>query len=115
MEILESRELLTINVVIDYSLDANNFLDSQAKKDLLQTAADAFGFGTAPSWQNQISGSNFTGPVSKAANGKVNVPLGDSGHWALSVTSGGELATMRPTLTQGGAAFYDGDRLRRVG
>ena len=239
VEVLESRELLTINVVIDYSLDANNFFDSQAKKDLLQSAADAigsrltdtlsaitpsgsntwtaifdnpatgaekqvvnrsiaantivvyaggrdlpanqagvggfggfdgggsstfldildgrgqagallstptdfgpwggaitfdtvgttwhfgtttsgldgtkvdfltvaehelahlFGFGTAPSWQNQISGSNFTGPVSKAANGNVNVPLGDSGHWALSVTSGGELATMRPTLTQG--------------
>ena len=239
VEILESRELLTINVVIDYSLDTNNFFNTQEKKDLLQTAADAigsrltdtlsaitpsgsntwtaifehpatgteatvnnrsiaantvvvyaggrdlpanqagvggfggydasgsnsffdildgrgqagvllgtptdfgpwggaitfdtvgttwhfgtttsgldnskvdfltvaqhelahlFGFGTAPSWQNQISGSNFTGPVSKAANGNVNVPLGDSGHWALSVTSGGELATMRPTLTQG--------------
>lgn len=43
METLESRELLTINVVIDYSLDANNFFDSQAKKDLLQSAADAIG------------------------------------------------------------------------
>ena len=239
MEVLESRELLTINVVIDYSLDANSFFDTPEKKALLQTAADAigsrltdtlsaiapsgsntwtaifdnpatgaekqvvnrsiaantivvyaggrdlpanqagvggfggydgggsstfldildgrgqagallatptdfgpwggaitfdtvgtiwhfgtttsgldnskvdfltvaqhelahlFGFGTAPSWQNQISGSNFTGPVSKAANGNVNVPLGDSGHWALSVTSNGELATMRPVLTQG--------------
>ena len=70
------------------------------KVDFLTVAehelAHLFGFGTAPSWQNQISGSNFTGPVSKAANGNVNVPLGDSGHWALSVTSNGELATMRP-------------------
>lgn len=239
IESLELRELLTINVLIDYSLDTNNFFDSQDKKDLLQTAADAigsrltdtlsaitpsgsntwtaifdhpgtgadaevnnraiaantvvvyaggrdlptnqaglggfggydgsgsssflnildgrgqagallgtptdfgpwggaitfdtsgttwhfgsttaglentevdfltvaqhelmhlFGFGTAPSWQNQISGSNFTGAVSRAANGGTNVPLGDSGHWALSVASNGELATMRPTLTQG--------------
>ncbi|MCX7421441.1 MAG: FG-GAP-like repeat-containing protein [Planctomycetia bacterium] len=76
-----------------------------SKVDFLTVAqhelAHLFGFGTAPSWQNQISGSNFTGPVSKAANENVNVPLGDAGHWALSVTSGGELATMRATLTQG--------------
>ena len=43
VEILESRELLTINVVIDYSLDTNNFFNTQEKKDLLQTAADAIG------------------------------------------------------------------------
>ncbi len=42
LECLETRELLT-TVVIDYSLDTNNFFDTQAKKDLLQTAADSLG------------------------------------------------------------------------
>lgn len=40
LESLEPRTLLT-TVVIDYSLDTNNFFDTQAKKDLLQTVADS--------------------------------------------------------------------------
>ena len=69
--------------------------------------AHLFGFGTADSWNNlvNVAEKTFTGAASKALNGNANVPLnaagGDSSHWALSVTSDGELATMRPTLTQG--------------
>ena len=40
LECLEARTLLT-TVLIDYSLDTNNFFDTQAKRDLLQTAADS--------------------------------------------------------------------------
>ncbi len=40
LEPLEARTLLT-TVVIDYSLDTNNFFDTQDKKDLLQTVADS--------------------------------------------------------------------------
>ena len=40
VECLEDRTLLT-TLLIDYSLDSNNFFDTQAKKDLLQTVADS--------------------------------------------------------------------------
>ncbi|MFM9960123.1 MAG: ELWxxDGT repeat protein [Planctomycetaceae bacterium] len=40
LECLEPRMLLT-TVVIDYSFDTDNFFDTQAKKDLLQTVADS--------------------------------------------------------------------------
>ena len=40
LECLETRALLT-TVLIDYSLDTNNFFDTQDKKDLLQTVADS--------------------------------------------------------------------------
>ncbi len=39
-ELLEVRTLLT-TITIDYSLDTNNFFDSQEKMDLLQSAADS--------------------------------------------------------------------------
>ena len=42
VEWLEGRSLLAISVTIDYSLDTNSFFDTQAKKDLLQSAADEF-------------------------------------------------------------------------
>lgn len=41
-EVLESRPLLT-TVLIDYSLDTNNFFNTDAKRVLLQSAADALG------------------------------------------------------------------------
>ena len=41
-EDLEVRTLLT-TVLLDYSLDTNNFFDTQMKRDLLQTAADHLG------------------------------------------------------------------------
>jgi hypothetical protein len=40
LELLEDRSLLTA-ITIDYSFDANNFFDSQVKKDLMQLAADS--------------------------------------------------------------------------
>jgi hypothetical protein len=40
IERLEERTLMSVTIQIDYSLDANNFFDTQAKKDLLQLAAN---------------------------------------------------------------------------
>src|SRR3954464_8536274 len=37
---LEGRSLLAVTFQIDYSLDTNNFFNTQAKRDLLQLAAD---------------------------------------------------------------------------
>ncbi len=44
------------------------------------------GIGTADSWQNLISGSDFTGAASVAEFGG-NVPLANTGHWADGTTS----------------------------
>ena len=43
MESLEGRSLLAVTFQIDYSLDTNNFFNTQAKRDLLQTAANTIG------------------------------------------------------------------------
>src|SRR5262245_5858880 len=43
LEALETRALLSITFDIRYNLDANNFFDTQAKKDGLQRAANALG------------------------------------------------------------------------
>lgn len=43
LEPLEDRCVPAINIVIDYSLDTSNFFDTQAKRDLMQQAANAFG------------------------------------------------------------------------
>ncbi len=46
------------------------------------------GIGTAVSWNNQVSGTDFTGSNSVAANGGSNVPLsGDLAHWQNGLTS----------------------------
>ena len=39
---METRVLLSVAVAVDYSYDADNFFNSQAKKDLMQAAANAF-------------------------------------------------------------------------
>src|SRR5437763_1373946 len=38
---LESRSLLSITIQLDYSLDSSNFFNTQARRDLLQTAANS--------------------------------------------------------------------------
>lgn len=64
------------------------------------------GFGTAASFQNLVSNSQFTGSRSVAAFGSpVPVqpdPGGQTfGHWATSVQSGGQQAAMTPSIAAG--------------
>src|SRR4051794_15583819 len=40
LERLDDRTLLSVTVRIDYSLDTRNFFNTQARRDLLQAAAD---------------------------------------------------------------------------
>lgn len=61
------------------------------------------GIGTAPSWNTFVSGGTFNGPVSVAEyDGTGNVPLsGSQDHLATSVTEGGQVALLSPTITTG--------------
>ena len=43
VEVMETRVLLSLAVVVDYSYDTDHFFNTQAKKDLMQAAADALG------------------------------------------------------------------------
>ena len=64
------------------------------------------GIGTASSWQNQITGSSFTGAASVASFGG-DVPLfGDLSHWDEDTTSNGQIATMNPSLLNGTRALF---------
>ena len=62
------------------------------------------GFGTAPSFANLVSGSNFTGASATAAYGGP-VPMADSGHWkqGLNSTVGGatQEVSMDPAISLG--------------
>ncbi len=62
------------------------------------------GFGTAPSFANLVSGSNFTGASATAAYGGP-VPMADSGHWqqGLNSTVGGvtQEVSMDPAMNPG--------------
>src|SRR5262245_18612944 len=40
-QLLESRRMMAVTIAIDYSYDSHQFFDTQAKKDLLQLAADS--------------------------------------------------------------------------
>jgi hypothetical protein len=65
------------------------------------------GFGTAQSFQRDISGTNFIGPAAEAKHGGTAVPLSaDLGHWLQGtmsqINSGRAQETeMDPALTQG--------------
>jgi hypothetical protein len=74
----------------------------------LHELGHVLGIGTATSWNNQISGGQFTGAASAAAHGGTPVPLDASGgHWAngttstLPGTSTLQDAAMDPSLTVG--------------
>ena len=75
--------------------------------DFLSVASHEFihvlGFGTSASWNQLVSGDQFTGPnASLAYDGAGNPPLGaDRKHWAPGVTDGGVGAIMTPTLRAG--------------
>lgn len=60
------------------------------------------GFGTADSWDNLITGTTFTGPVSTALNGGVNPSVtSDWGHWAEGTMYQGQEVAMDPSITIG--------------
>jgi hypothetical protein len=90
---------------------------SGAQNDFLSVAeheiGHTLGIGTAPSWQNLISGGLFTGAAARAQYG-ANVPTDGSGaaaaHWANNTrdrgTAGLPHASMDPVLTQGTRATF---------
>jgi Ca2+-binding RTX toxin-like protein len=83
---LEERQALTVSMVIDYSHDAGNFFDTQAKRDLLQLAADTIvnhfsddlaaivpgpsGFGFDNSWSHSFY-SPGTGTLTSVADATI--------------------------------------------
>ena len=68
----------------------------------LHELGHVFGLGTAPSFENKISNNAFFGSNAVAAyNGSAAPVTSDHGHWAQSVTSGGQTAIMVPVLTNG--------------
>jgi hypothetical protein len=78
----------------------------------LHELGHVLGIGTAQSWDNLITGGNFTGAVSMSLNGGP-VPLTvDGGHWANGLTSTlpgtatGQEPAMDPDLTVGTRKFF---------
>ncbi|HBJ35421.1 MAG TPA: hypothetical protein DDZ51_11855 [Planctomycetaceae bacterium] len=75
--------------------------------DFLSIASHEFmhvlGFGTSGSWNNLVSGNQFTGANARAAYDPGGNPLlsTDRGHWAPGTTDGGGGAIMTPALRAG--------------
>jgi hypothetical protein len=77
--------------------------------------AHLLGFGTAPSWNTWVVGSNFIGPASMSLHSGLPVPL-DAGlaHWADGTTSnvtwpvviGSQEAAMDPSLLEGTRKYF---------
>lgn len=80
---------------------------SNSQSDFYSVAVHEFshllGIGTAPSWDNLVSGGTFTGPVSVAEyDGVGNPPVsGDLGHWADGTLDQGRETAMDPSILQG--------------
>lgn len=99
--------------VMSFSSTANWYFGTDPTRlapgqfDFLSVASHEFmhvlGFGTAASWNNLVSGSQFTGAKARAAyDAGGNPPLGaDRRHWAPGVTDGGSGAIMTPSLRAG--------------
>lgn len=68
--------------------------------------AHMLGFGTAPSFENQVSGGVFTGPTVHDLLG-FNPPVTD-GHWARGVTYLGQEPAMGPDLGAGERQRFTG-------
>ncbi|MCB1753609.1 MAG: matrixin family metalloprotease [Gammaproteobacteria bacterium] len=71
----------------------------------LHELGHVLGYGTSASWDNQISGSSFTGANSIGVYGG-NVPLFDDAHWQNALTStingvGTQEVAMDPTISAG--------------
>jgi hypothetical protein len=67
----------------------------------LHELSHVLGFGTARSWQNQVSGGTFNGPASVTAYGQPIPVSPDQAHWASGVLSDGQVAAMTPAITVG--------------
>lgn len=80
--------------------------------------AHLLGFGTAPQWTANVSGSTFVGSSSRSAHGGP-VPLSaDRAHWADGVTSGRAATLMDPVLPRGTRVAWtalDAAGLRDIG
>jgi len=60
-------------------------------------------FGNTSSWDRYVSGGNFVGPASVAANGGSAVPLdGDLIHWREGTQSAGQETLMDPSINSRG-------------
>jgi hypothetical protein len=112
---------------ITFDLDASWYFDPDpltlevfpGQNDFYSVAvhelAHLLGFGTSDSWRTFVSGSVFTGPVSRAENGGVNVPLSaEGGHWAdgtmdrvaTPVMLALQETAMDPSLLQGTRKYF---------
>ena len=67
------------------------------------------GVGTADSWKNQISSTNFNGAFSSAVHGGP-VPLADGGHWAVGTmgiyNGNSQEAAMGPNIAAGQRNYF---------
>lgn len=107
VEPLETRRLLALTVSIDYSYDDNNFFNTTAKRDLLQTAADSLveSFtddlaAITPSGSNTWTASFFDPADGSVAN-EANLNVGTD---EIIVYAGGR--NLGGTLGQGGPGGY---------
>ncbi len=66
----------------------------------LHELGHVFGIGTADSWNNQITGSDFTGTSSSALFG-ANIALNNNSHWANGISYNGQEASMTASITTG--------------
>lgn len=80
---------------LTFDVDANWYFGTgsmSGKSDffsvVLHELGHLLGIGTAESWDNQITGSQFTGPKATQANGGLRASISaDGGHWAEGTTS----------------------------
>ena len=104
---------------ITFDLDTDWYFGSGSlagKDDFLSVATHEMGhllgIGTADSWLAFVSGGNFTGPRSTAANGGIQAGLSGSGHWADNTmstifgTNTAQEAAMSPSITTGTQKYF---------
>jgi len=83
---------------------SDDVVDNDFYSVALHELGHLLGLGLAPSWNNLISGSDFTGAASSNLFGG-NVPLADAGHWKDGTTGlvngVSQEAAMDPSIRQG--------------
>jgi hypothetical protein len=82
-----------------FSLDGPSAGEDDFLSVALHELGHLLGFGLAPSWQNLVSGSSFTGPVSTSLFGS-NPPV-TGGHWGFGTMYQGQEVAMDPDLLVG--------------
>ncbi len=104
---------------LTFDVDANWYFGTgslSGKNDFLSVATHElghlFGIGTADSWATKISGGQFTGANSTAANGGIQAGISGSGHWAEGTmstvfgTATAQEVAMDPSITVGTQKFF---------